>query len=339
MDIKNLTTHLLQISRKSISDADFTEMIHLSRSIVLAYLRSLRYTVVKLCSEHGISENDLAFDCIAEVFSRNQAGDFVLVQNFLASLNHNVGSLPADEVFIVYKSFLIRIADTQLARLYAQADPMGARIHRNLRDCLKESKLFNLRKDFRGVVLYPLPEDPLDQLPAYPQELLIREFCNRAQRSHSTHQLVAILHDILMSQDQFRRSVALIDVVQIFKKIFELELEYEKENEPTLLGSLSPDDIEKLRAEVEDALKEKIVVTYFAKGKIDKRQAEGLWLACRDMISDWCKPECEKLSLYAYFARYYPVDARTYESSYRVKMEYLLKLARKEFSLRLTGDL
>jgi hypothetical protein len=339
MDIKNLTTHLLQIDRKSISDGDFTEMIHLSRSIVQAYLRGLRYTVVKLCSEHGISETDLAFDCIAEVFSRNQSGEFPLVRSFLASLNHNIESLPAEEVFIVYKSFLIRIADTQLARLYAQADPMGAKIHRNLRDCLKGPEVFSLRKDFRGMVMYPTQADPLDQLPAYPLDTLLHEFCGSAQRSHSTHELIEILHGILVSQDRFRRSLPLIDVVQMFKKIYELELEYESGNEPSLLGTFSPDDIERIRAEVEDALKEKIVVTYLAKGKIDRRQAEGLWLACREMISDWCKPESEERSLHGYLNRYCPMDAQTYENTFRVKMEYLLKVARKEFAIRVNGEL
>jgi hypothetical protein len=339
MNFNKLKSFLQQIDRNTVQEEDILEMVHLSRSIVQVYLRNLRYTIVKLCAEHGLSDTDLAYDCIAEAFSRNQSGEFVLLRNFVASLDGEMESLGEQDVFIAFKSFLLRITDAQLSRMYSQVDPMGSKIHRNLRECLKVSNIFFVKKDFRGLVIYPDGNEPLDQLEAYPLDILQNDFLSAAKREHSTNQLIKVLHDTLVGQSRYRRSIPLMDVVQLFKKIYQLEYEYENSDETLTPAILHSVDTERIRFEVENALKEKIVLTYFAKGKVDRKQAEALWLACKDMITDWCKPESEGLTLFGYFSRYYPIDADAYESTYRVKMEYLLKSARKEFAERLKSDL
>jgi hypothetical protein len=44
-------------------------------------------------------------------------------------------------------------------------------------------------------------------------------------------------------------------------------------------------------------------------------------------------------SLYEYLARYLPIDEQGYKDGLRVKMEYLMKIAREEFASRLTREL
>jgi hypothetical protein len=339
MDFKNLKSHLQQIDRKSISNEDLRDLVHLSWSIVQAYLHNLRYTIVKLCSEHGLSEPDLAQDCIAEAFSRNPSGEYNQLINFLNSLREPIAVLPEQEIFHAYRSFLIRIADAELSMLYAQADPMGSRIYRNIRDCVKDSKFFSLKKDFRGRVLYPKNIEPLDHLEAYPINKLQCDFLESAKRGYSTHELIEILFGVLNAQDEYRRSIPLVDAVQLFKKIFQSELEYENIDENMSPDTLSAQDIEEVRNEVENALKEKVVVTYYAKGKLDKQQSEAVWLACRDMITDWCKSEGEDSKMYEYLYRHYPLTEARYEDEFRVKMEYLTRLARQEFVARLNDEL
>ncbi|MFI5252707.1 MAG: hypothetical protein ACHQQQ_09790 [Bacteroidota bacterium] len=339
MDFNKLKSHLQQIDNKSISNEELRDLVHLSWSIVQAYLRNLRYTIVKLCSGHGLSETDLAQDCVAEAFSQKPSGEYDQLQNFINSLRDTIGATPEQEIFHAYRSFLIRITDAQLSQLYAQADPMGSKIYRNIRDCVKISKYFSPRKDFRGRVLYPKNIDPLDHLQAYPIDKLQCDFLESAKRGYSTHELIEILFNVLNAQEDYRRSIPLIDVVQLFKKIFQSELEYETKDYQILHDSLSLQDIELVRSEVENALKEKIVVTYYTKGKMDRDQSEAVWLACRDMITDWCKPEVCDPSLFEYLTRYYHITEDRYENEFRVKMEYLLKLARQEFAARLNEEL
>jgi len=44
-------------------------------------------------------------------------------------------------------------------------------------------------------------------------------------------------------------------------------------------------------------------------------------------------------SLYEYLARYLPIDEQSYKDGLRVKMEYLMKIAREEFANRLMREL
>ena len=115
----------------SPSPAEVTELVHLSRSIIHAYLFAYQPASVHLCSRHGLTLNDLAYDCVGESFARDGSGTFVHIQRFAGSLRGAIGEIAEHELFLAYKGFLAAFAEAQLARLYAHADPAGAKIHRN----------------------------------------------------------------------------------------------------------------------------------------------------------------------------------------------------------------
>jgi hypothetical protein len=112
-----------------------------------------------------------------------------------------------------------------------------------------------------------------------------------------------------------------------------------EEGEPWSAEGLSDFEIEEIRSQVELALKEKILLTYFARGKIGRREAEAIFSGLHDMLMDWCYSGGANASLQEYLTRYLPVDGETYENSYRAKMEYLLKVAREEFGARLMKEI
>jgi len=90
---------------------------------------------------------------------------------------------------------------------------------------------------------------------------------------------------------------------------------------------------------VEIVLKEKILLTYFAKGKLDRKESEAIFHAFEDILEDWCTGEVSQCSLFDYLKQYITIDEKTYESNYRAKMEYLIKIAREEFAARLMKEL
>jgi hypothetical protein len=91
--------------------------------------------------------------------------------------------------------------------------------------------------------------------------------------------------------------------------------------------------------QVETVLKEKILLTYFARGKIDRRQAEAMAGAFHDLLWERCFSDSEMLSLFEYLSRRIVIDEHEYEELFRTKMEYLLRLAREEFTARLMREL
>jgi hypothetical protein len=335
-----LRAYLRQTLDGSIPHAELTGFVQLVRTLVTAYLATFRTSAAILCENHGISLTDLAYDCTGDLFGRDTRGSFVHLESFVAALNRPLDQTPDHELIAAFRSLLSRFADMQLGRLYSQADPGGAKIYRNIRECIKRGGTLRLSRDFRGWVISPATIPNLDHLPSCSMDWLKSEFHARLRGVQQIPQLLGALHQVLASMTEFRRSIPLADAVQLFKGLYQGEQRSElEEHEAQSLEGLNPFEIDQLRIQVEQILKEKILVTYVAHGKVDRKQGEAMYLACCDLIGDWCSGDGADFSLYQYLKRYLPVDERTYKDGLRVKMEYLMKLAREDFASRLMGEL
>ncbi len=341
LPIDKLKHFLREILDGSIGDSELTSFVHLSRSILDSHF-GLRWAHLRLIlDQQGISLTDLAYDCIAEAFARGKDGTMPHIESFTSSLIKGLHHSPDLEVFLAYKSFLARVAEAQIARLYAAADPSGARIHRNTRDAVRKSRCFQMKKDFRGLVLYPIRADPLDDREPPPPEYLETQFLHRVRPSASIPELLKELYSLLTEQRSWRRSTPLLQVVSLFKQVYRGDGTLGADNDDALppLDSLSGDEIEEMRMGVERVVKERIAFTYYAHGKVTKSEAEAMYCAIRDLTSDWCSGKGDATSLQDYLVRYVTIDDDTYQSSYRVKMEYMSKLAKEEFATRLMKEL
>jgi len=337
--LNNLKVHLQNVQDGVLSETDLAGFVQLARAIAQAYLRTIRASLAQLCLVQGLTLTDLGYDCIAEAFAKDERNRFSQIDNFISSLDKPLADTGEHDVFLAFKSFMLQIADAQLARLYAQSDPAGAKIHRNIRDCAKQSTFFCIKKDFRGMVLMPHDCNASEHLPPFPPDELEREFRHSVYHETTIGHLLSILHDILKDQSAYRRSVPVVDVVQIFRRFYRGDAEEAADVTLRLHDGLTEFEIDRMRRHVELALKEKILLTYLARGKTDRRQAEAMAHAFEDMIADWCNGEESQTSLYGYVNRYSAMDEATYESTLRPKMEYLLKVAREEFAARLMKEI
>ncbi len=311
--IRTLKAHLLRLLEGNISESELSELVQISRLIAESYLRHFRPAAAKLCSAMGLTVTDLAYDCIADVFARDDNDHFPHMENFASSLRGDPDALPDSHIFLAFKSFITKVADAGLARLYVQNDPAGAKIHRNLRDCLKHSSLFSVERGFRGIVLTPKTAETLNHLDTFPLEILERQFLVRVGQHRAIPHLLGVLNEVLLEQSTYRRSIPLIDVVQMLKKIFRSESEiYTQEYVPQVDG-LAEFEIEQLRVDVELALKEKILFTYLVRGKIDRKQAEAMYGAFHDLLWDWCYAGESDSSLYKHLEKRFPLDKDEYE--------------------------
>jgi hypothetical protein len=333
-----LKPNLLRLREGKISISEMTELVYLCRSVIDAYLNSTRRSITRLCLTQGLTITDLSYDCIAEIFARNEQNKFPQIENFTGVLREPLDVIPDNDLFLAFKQFLICITDAQLARLYAQSDPAGAKIHRNIRDTVKNSKLFRLERDFRGLILRPTI-DFAEHLEQYPREELERALFDRIDHQITTPDLLNIIYTILIEQHTYACSIPLVDIVQIFKKVYHGDLNVENCSCDISSESLTQFEIDRVCSQIELSLKEKILLTYLARGKVDRKEAEAMFDTFKDLLEDWCNSEESQTSIFNYFKQYLPVTEEQYESLYRSKMEYLLKIAREEFRIRLMKEL
>ena len=335
---ENLKALLPKLQDGSVTEPELSNLVRLSRIVIEAYLRRLRPSSDYLCSAQGITPSDLAYDCIGSALARDERGAFRHVVSLIGSLSRPLESIADEEIFFAFRGFLTRFAEIHLAHLYAQADSAGAKIHRNVRNALKGDGSLQLVRDFRGYVVRPARGESLDACGPFPQEDLSRAILERLPQPSTIPALLDLLNEVLVRQSIYRRSVPLAEVVQIFKRAYQGRLLFDEAGPPGRDG-LSEFEIEDIREQVELALKEKILFTYLARGKMDRREAEGIFSALHDILVDWCAAERSSQSNCEYLRRHLLFSQNDYDTVYRVKMEYLLKIARDQFAAHMAKDI
>ena len=339
--LKNLRKWLIGLLRGGISERDITLLVQFSRLLVQTHLQHSPHALPLLSSAVGIDMKDMAMDCLAEVFSRDGQGNFYKIENFINSLRDEIDRIPEAELFAAYKGFLIRLADANLAVLYGENDPAGKKIYRNVREFLRDGKLFSIGRDFRGLVLYPAGAEALDHLPAFPQEELQQRFYEQRDGQFTICALLRILYDVLTSQKQFRRSVTLYQTMMLFRGIYQYVETVTLSDDAVACyrDELSPFEVYDLCRNVLEVMKEKIAVAYYLKGKVTREEAGAMLHAFRDLLADYGKGEQDNGNLFDYLSRYLDIDKESYDNGYRTRMEYLFKIAREELGKRLIREL
>lgn len=335
---------LLAVSDDSINHSKLTELVKISRLIIQSYLINYRSKVLNLIARNGITIIDLSYDCIADAFARNGEDKFYIIKKFIYSLDQDIAVIKELNLFFAYKNFLIKVAEAQISKLYCQSDPIGAKILRNVKDVVRSSDKFRIVKNLRGVTLVASNGDELLCKPEFPVEKIQNEF-NIHGNGADTNSLLNELWNILINQGEYRKSILLTDAVSLFKKYFGADINDAYEiNELLLLSPVHNDGFEEfeilhVKQKVENYIKEKILLDYFVKGKINKEEAESIYLTMRDIITDWYYGVETKDSIYNYFSAHHKSEKEEYLKNYRTKLEYLVKLAREEFAIYLLREI
>jgi hypothetical protein len=331
--LKNI---LLKIQNNSITVAEQNSFVHLTRVIIQSHLHSHRFSYTHLIQEQGLTETDLAYDCISEVFARNGADEFFHLNVFIGKLSASLVSLPPKDIFLAYKSFILHCADKQLARLFTLNDGAGAKIKRNICNAVRFSSCCILRSTAHGTVLQPQHSELLLHLPAFPPELLAQQFFLRLDGHRTAERLLNIIIAILVEQESYRRTLPLVSVVQLIKKVFPTSLVLADDGSDndavpeSLSGntSISETELDDILAKALLAAKKKIFTLYLLHEKLTIPEAEALFLALRDWLED-VRYSKEILSLEEYFTFHHSVDDATYAARIASKMEYMQHLMRQ----------
>ncbi|MBS3944574.1 MAG: hypothetical protein KGZ42_03685 [Melioribacter sp.] len=151
IDYKKIHQFLNAIADGTINHFQLAELIKISRLIIQSYLINYRSNIIGMITRNGITITDLAYDCIADAFGRNQVYKFYSLNKFLYSLNTDISCIEKVNLFLAYKSFLIKVTNAQLSKLYSQTDPIGSKILRNIKDAVKEFEELCITKDLHGL--------------------------------------------------------------------------------------------------------------------------------------------------------------------------------------------
>jgi len=334
-----LKDRLIRVLSPEIESRDIADLVFFSRIIVQSHLEHVRPSSLWLCRQQGMTVEDLSCDCVGDVFRRNEGGTFTTLTTFASALDLGLPGTPAAEVFFAFRKLLTTVANQHLAHLFAENDPAGGRIFRNITEALRKSRHFDVRRDIRGLVLRPRDRDPHDERPAFPMEELVRRLSGVPAARRSVSALMNVLHRLLLGQKIYRMSLPLVDVTGVFKQLYAGEFVHEQGTAFAPFDGLSESDLQVIRAEVETVVRQKVLVTYVMKGKVGVDEARAISDTFHDLLGDWIREGKPTDGMMSYLQKHQPMDEATYRSEFRPKMEYLLRIAREAFEARLVREI
>jgi len=138
--------HLQEILARLLSNSytnhDLLTFIDLSEKIAVGYLRFFQFNGKKITNSNGFEFSELpniAIDCIAPIFRRNEKYEFVELRKFF-SPHFSSSNIPDDLVlFVELKRLIIQLVKQGLATIFRERDPEGARLLRNIRGAIQKS--------------------------------------------------------------------------------------------------------------------------------------------------------------------------------------------------------
>jgi len=278
-----------------------------------------------------LKEVDIVYDCLADLFRHDEHGRFVEIETYFQ--RHGVGSgtiqQGAGEEFLVALRRLVFLkVNKNIIRLYSEVDPVLGKVLRNVKLAVEKTKLFREVDRFGETHLVVEGGDALEVCAPIPQELAEQLFTQAVLLHDTVVTMVKKLHSVLMEQDEFQRSIPLVGVALMVKKVYLLEWGQQEETPTSAEDAVYRQEIAALARQVCNTLGDRMHATYVRNNKM----SDGMYKAHLRALNDIVLGEFdgqENVSYYEHLKRYVPkLSQRTYAQHYRTVLEYLAKTAK-----------
>lgn len=371
MDSKKLSYLIPRIVRGGYSQGELVEFINLVQKISLSYLKYQEVIGKHIRWERRRKSgelDDLAIDCVAGLFMRNENNEFVQLRRYFGPyIDAHVD--PNDvELLIMLRRLVIKKTKQELSRIFKERDPEGAKIIRNIRVAVKNaSDLGTFREMGREYIFvkkarsarhaasatsiatidtHPEPaaspaeftKEDLNYLrkakPSIPEKSLKNHYLELYTPKDHVSTTIRKMLSVVTIDERYQNYLP-TDVVA--RLIRHTNLEVVRNRLIAQIEDISPLDyvrlkeIEQAKQKVLQRVRVKIQNQYVASGKIPEEKGDVYYRTLADVLEDIT--HSKKIESYFRHLRKYMPDLtqRRYRQEERTIFEYLGKLTKKWF--------
>ncbi|HTY10038.1 MAG TPA: hypothetical protein VMF88_03095 [Bacteroidota bacterium] len=328
--LKNLRKNLFALLHNSYSEAQLNAVVALCHAIASA---SLKHALVDGSTKQeylGLRRSDAAYDCIADLFRKDDAGNLVQFQTYFKSLPPTQLS---DAELLAHVRRIVQSKTHQgLFRIYQENDPSLGKILRNIKIAIQVVRNFQETERFHDAELTPVQCDPLDHCPTIDAESLIRELGPVISGTENIPGMLAKLALFLRGQNRYRRSVPLVSVALAFRALYSRGMETQSGAEPSIDGTLLAEDARRTVQAVCEGIKRGTSRKYLITKKIERDVFDAYFRAIESHVSEFIMgTDGRDTALFESLRRAIPgLTPSDYRKHHRSTVEYLARLCRKK---------
>ncbi|HEY6950858.1 MAG TPA: hypothetical protein VI758_00545 [Bacteroidota bacterium] len=306
------------------------EFVYLCRNIAVAYLRTKVKNGRLDPNAFGINLEDLALDCIADLFERKE-GRFVELVNYYRRVDCRAST--DEELLGATRRLVFSKVNEGLFRHYRDNDRSLSNTIRNLKSAVQFSRtLFPLVRNGELWIQLMRPDSGPDHLPLIPPEYIEARLVRRREHQRGIRGLLDEFAEVLSEQNIYRKEYPLIGLAIILRAAMVRDVLVESDTTAEPL-EISPDEIRQFVRSSIERVKSSMRPTYVEKGKFPDGTLN-LYFECIEEILDaeYISNDGMDLTYYEMFRkRISTITESQYRKHHRVYLEYLAKLTRKEF--------
>ncbi len=360
MDAKKLSSFLPLLCGGGYTQSELAEFIDLVQKISLSYLKyqeiigkHIRWERRRKSSEL----DDLAIDCVAGLFMRNDAGEFVQLKRYFGQYLPPYGSANDVELLILLRRLVIKKTKQELSRIFKERDPEGAKIIRNIRVAVKSSNDLATFREMGREYIYlrkakiargahvpmgmavkasELSESTLAYLrkikPAIPEKTLKNGYLDLYGPKDHVSMTIRKMLSIIRGDGRYQNFLATDIVARIIRHT---NLEVVRARLISDIEDLSPLDYLRLK-EIDEAkdrvllkIRQKLQHQYISSGKVTTAKGDIYYRTLSDVLEDITHSKKIE-SYFRQLRKYMPeLTQRRYRQEERTIFEYLGKLTKK----------
>ena len=313
-----------QFRAGNVDPRGLNRFVRLCHSLAESHLSGRRLSAV-LSRVHGLNVSDLAFDCIGDLFRRDDTGRYPQLQTYFESC---LVAKVSDQELLVYVRRLVASKVNQgMFRLLNEADPSLGKILRNIKLAIASLHNFDEVERFGEPYLIPSLCETLEHLPALEQEELERNLMGMTTGSENVPVLLSKLAVYLRTQSLRRRRVSLVMTALVFRSVLALRAELPAEATPPADPGASLDAATAIRLTMNDMRQETARYVQRRKAKADHLEAYCMVIEerlTRRILHD----DGQDFTLFGGLKAIYPtLTKEQYRKLHRSRLEYLARMA------------
>lgn len=154
---QDLSSLVCRICDGSYHELELTGFVNLVQKISLSYLKYQEVIGKHIRWERNKNMgelDDLALDCVAGLFMRNDEGEFIQFRKYFLQNTTCLEQMDDVEILVLLRRLVIKKTKQELSRIFKERDPEGAKIVRNIKVAIKSSADFQSFREMGREYIY-----------------------------------------------------------------------------------------------------------------------------------------------------------------------------------------
>jgi hypothetical protein len=306
--------------------AQVNTLVQSAHAIALMLIRSKQSRGLVLVSQ-GISDSDLAYDCIADLFRKNSEGVYAGLRAYFTSIDLDAADDP--EVLVYLRRLVSSAVNQGLFRVFNEIDPALGKIIRNIKLSVQGLRNFTETEVFGELCITPILCDPLNELNQFDREELMRRLLTSVRGCEKVPEMLAALSNLVRRQHEFSRNVPIVVVALAIKDVYQTKrlMSPVSVDADAILGD--HDAVWVIDTACSD-IKARVSSKYLRSGKVSDGLVDSYFLAVKAYLLNKLDGNDDDVTLFSSLNTVLiQMNRREYQRRHRARLEYLARMVRR----------